>query len=387
MIPQIRASSDRRSPLLRALPVLPAFVAALALTCQGGTQAVAGWVGQRVVEKSADTTLVINHQVVARGNVHRIYRVEHTSGDWLWITSGGISGWVRSNDVIPFEQAIDFFTYEIRSNPSAWAFCARGIIWDDRQEFDIAIADFNDALRLDPSDPLAYLNRGIAWSNKHDFDRAISDFNEALRFSPRDAVIYYNRGTARGFKQDYDHAIADFSEAIRLNPRYDAAFSNRGSAWTNKREYAHAVADFNEAIRLDPRNAVAYSNRGLAFSRQRSYARALTDYNEAIHRDPSDALSYNNRAWLLATCPASAFRDGKQAVSSAQRACELADGTPSYTLGTLAAAYAELGDFESAVNWQTKAIALAPEDEKDDYRARLKLYQDKKPYRDEQPGS
>ncbi len=82
---------------------------------------------------------------------------------------------------------------------------------------------------------------------------------------------------------------------------------------------------------------------------------------------------------LRAACPDDRIRDGKKALEAARKAYELAKGPNE--LATLAAAHAELGEFDKAVEWQAKAIEAAPEGQKDQYQERLKLYQEKKPYR------
>ena len=86
----------------------------------------------------------------------------------------------------------------------------------------------------------------------------------------------------------------------------------------------------------------------------------------------------NGRAWFRATCPVATYRDGAQAVAAATRACELTGWKEPGLLDTLAAAYAESGDFDSAVKWQAKAIELETDaKEKAEFGARLKLYKDK----------
>ena len=106
--------------------------------------------------------------------------------------------------------------------------------------------------------PLAYLNRGVPTRTKGDYDKAIADFTEAIRLDPKYAQAYYHRGVVYGKKGDYDKAIADFTEAIRLDPKSAEAYRNRGVAYGKKGDYDKAIADCTEAIRLDPKCAMAY---------------------------------------------------------------------------------------------------------------------------------
>ena len=137
------------------------------------------------------------------------------------------------------------------------------------------------------------------------------------------------------------------------------------------------------AIRLDPRHALAYGARGLARERLGQYERAIADDTEAIRLSPKDAEFHNGLAWLLATCPEGRFRDGPGAIQHATTACELTKWHDSCWLDTLAAAYAEAGKFDKAVEFQQRAVDLAmkPAD-KEAYRGHLKLYQEGKPYRE-----
>ena len=123
-------------------------------------------------------------------------------------------------------------------------------------------------------------------------------------------------------------------------------------------------------------------NRGTAWRHKKEYDKAIADYTEAIRLDPQYALAFNSRAWLWATCPDPKFRDDKKAVESATSACELSEWKNAGHIDTLAAAYAETGDFGKAVEWQEKATKLYTDaEDKKKGEERLKLYKDKKPYR------
>ncbi len=281
--------------------------------------AIAQQIGDTIVVSSqSKAELKVGTRVVGsvpRGNHLKVQAVK---GEWFevrWIGWKGQvnqTGWVHRRDIIPIDQAIDFFTAAIKRNPTSDDHDIRGMIWSHKGEYDIAIADYNEAIRLDPKQIDNYNNRGIAWADKGEYDKAIADYNEAIRLDPQFPSAYNNRGNAWGRKGEYDKAIADYNEAIRINPKFDAP--------------------------------------------------------------------YNGLAWIRATCPDAEYRDGKAAVELARKACEMTDWDVDYHLDTLAASCAETGDFEEAVRWQTKAMELAPEDQKADYQSRLDLYKSDKSY-------
>src|SRR5271166_6298499 len=209
--------------LLIVLPllVLPHLVVA---------QETSSWIGQKAVTKY-EYPITSWYLVVPTHGFH-VYTVQRTSGDWLWVVSGSVKGWIPVSQVVRFDQAIDFYTQEIAANPgNSAAWNLRGLIWNEKKDFDKAIADYNEAIRLDPTYAPAYNNRGNAWDDKKDYDKAIADFNEAIRLDPKLALAYNNRGHAWRDKKEYDKAIADYNEVIRLDPKLGFVYFNRGAAW------------------------------------------------------------------------------------------------------------------------------------------------------------
>ncbi len=129
-----------------------------------------------------------------------------------------------------------------------------------------------------------------------------------------------------------------------------------------------------------------YIARSRIWKAEGQFDRAMADLDRAIQIDPQDTTALNRLAWFWATCLDPKYRDGKNAVKLATRACELDGWKTPYPIGTLAAADAEAGDFDSAVKWQTKANALySGVKDKADGEARLELYREKKPYRETTP--
>jgi tetratricopeptide (TPR) repeat protein len=128
---------------------------------------------------------------------------------------------------------------------------------------------------------MAFNNRGTAYSEKEDFDRAIADYNEAIRLNVNYANAFNNRGVAHKAKGSLDRALADYGEAIRLDPKHARAFNNRGLAYFDIKNYERAIADYDEAVRLDPGYANALHNRGDAYWAKGDVDRAFADYGRA----------------------------------------------------------------------------------------------------------
>lgn len=157
----------------------------------------------------------------------------------------------------------------------------------------------------------------------------------------------------------------------------------RGNEALNQHQYDSAIAEYTEAIRLDPAADAAFHNRAHAYADTKEYAKAIADYEEAIRLAPEEPDSHTGLAWLLATCPDAALRDGKRAVELATRACDLSRWKDANDIENLAAAHAECGQFDEAVKWQTKALdVLTGLDHLADSRKRLDLYKQGKPFRD-----
>jgi tetratricopeptide (TPR) repeat protein len=390
-----RTHSSRRAPPETATsPAAPqrylvvfglAFLPLLASEEPIQTRPDDGWLGKRVVQKTHDLTLRVNDEPLeSDGNALRFYLVEQVDGPSLLLKAlgQGKSGWANVSQVIPVDQAINFFAQQVKDHPQdAFSFAMLALLRHDKHELDLAIANYDVAIRLDPRNASTLSSRGTAWHAKKEYDRAIADFDLALRLDPKHSLAFIGRGITRAARKQYTQAIADQSEAIWLDPLSIAAYYNRGLAWQSKKEYGKAIVDYNLAIRIDSQQAAVYRQRGASWEAQQSYSKAIADYNEAIRIDSGDIEAYRARAWLLATCPDLGLRDAKVAVDSARKAFELTKWKDAAAIDALAAVCAATGDFESAVSWQTKANTLARGAvEKIEGAARLKRYREKRQY-------
>ncbi len=203
---------------------------------------------------------------------------------------------------------------------------------------------------------------------------------------PQTALEYAARAYDWLQAKMYDKVIADCDQAINLGSHAPQPRIYRGIAWREKNDVDKAIADFDEALRLDPDCALAYLVRSSAKSAKHQYDQAAADLAAAVRLDPQNGVLQNARAWMWATCPDGKYRDGKKAIEAATRACEITGWDEAEIIDTLAASYAEAGDFEAAVKWQTMAAELETSaKEKAEFADRLKLFQEKKPYRESKP--
>lgn len=119
--------------------------------------------------------------------------------------------------------------------------------------------------------------RGVAHWLKGNVERAMADFNEAIRFDPTFSAAFCDRGTVFCDRLEYARAIADFSEAIRLDPQYARAYNNRGYAYKQLGDLDRAIADYTEAIRINPDYTEAYHNRSIAYAEKNEVDKARAD--------------------------------------------------------------------------------------------------------------
>jgi len=295
-------------------------------------------------------------------------------------------------------QAID--SGELSQENLSIAYYNRGNAWSNKGKYNRAIADYTKAIEIDPEYADAYHNRALAWKSKGRwyYKKAVADYKKAtneyrkdsiatitrvIEIDPKNAEAYFHRGNVWYDKGDYNNAIADYTQAIEIDPQYAKAYNKRGLAWKKQGNYDKAIADYTQAIDINPRNPIYYYNRGLAWENKGDYNSAIADYTKTIEIDPKEADAYNKLAWLKATCPDGNYRDGVRAVECAKKAVELKETY--YTLGTLAAAYAETGRFQDAIKTQQRAIEKLKEESYGkklaEYKERLVSYKAGKPWR------
>jgi tetratricopeptide (TPR) repeat protein len=212
-------------------------------------------------------------------------------------------------------------------------------------------------------------------------DTAIDDFSRAIKIEPTNSRVYLDRANAYRLKNEFNQAIQDLNSSVRLNPTNDVAYKTRAACYSQVHNYKDAIQDWSEGLRLRREDAIALACRGGDYFMDSQFDKALADVYAAIRMDSTNCLAYDWLAWLRATCPIDSMRNGKEAVEAATKACEMSNWKNTDWIDTLAAAYAETGDFEEAVKYEKQALAgeSLSVSARNEWQHRLSMYEQKKP--------
>ena len=244
------------------------------------------------------------------------------------------------------DRAIADFDEAIKLNPHrADYFWWRGHVYAAKGQYDRAIADYDEAIRLDPKDVVNFHSRGLAYRHNGQFDRAIADFDELLRLDPQNASNFWLRGGAYSAKGENERAVADYSMAQRLF-HIGLKFPGGGLGHWEQDQYERAITDYDDAIKLDPKEASFFALRGRAYNATKEYYSAIADYDEAIKLNPKNAGFFTARG--------DAYRWKGQSVL--RREASLNGGK----IPTSEGGFMYTGDFKRAVTDFDKAIRLDP---------------------------
>ena len=281
------------------------------------------------------------------------------------------------------DDAMHSFDRAIQLQPgSADPYVQRARIRASMKDTKGAIQDLDIALQLEPDSLWALLTRARVYQQAGDLQKAKDDIDAALKNRPGDVQALELRAALFAKEKKYDEAIKDLEELAKIAPNNPELMLQLGLFYAADKQSHKAIEKFDIALKADPKNETVYSLRGSAYLSIGKHAEAIKDYEQAIKLKPDDSELQNNYAWVLATSPEAKLRDGKRAIELAKQAAEASEYKEAYILSTLAAAYAETGDFENAVKWSTKAVEVGEAKDKDELQKELDSYKNKKPWRE-----
>jgi protein O-mannosyl-transferase len=266
--------------------------------------------------------------------------------------------------------------------PLAWFARIQTSHWQDSERL------WSHALSITTDNTVAEENLGQALYQKGNVNDALFHLDKALRIEPNDAIAHGALGAILlRVPEQQKEGLAHLKRSVEIYPNQAAVQSALGVALLEAGNASESLTHLEKAVALDPGDTDAHFNLGntlLALLRPKE---AVAEYERAFQLNPKDAEALNNLAWVLATWPDPAGRDGAKAVEWAEKADALTEHRSAVHGATLAAAYAEAGRFEDAVKAGEHALQLAT-DAGDKGRAefisvQLELYRANTPLRDQ----
>ena len=282
-----------------------------------------------------------------------------------------------------------------------------------------AVAEWRKALAMDPTNPRAHTNLGIALQGTEAREEALAEFRKAVALKPDYPQARNNLGAALVQFGKLDEGAAQLRAVLELDPDFAEARMNLGEALLETGKFLEAAGQFEKvlsanpgsvrvrdylgqalarqgkldaaaaewlaAIQIDPKDNAARFFLGGALYQQGRIDEAIARWREGLAKDPDDLAILGQLAWVLATDPDAAFRNGAEALSLAQRAVGLSRELDPAVLDVLAAAYAESGDYKKASETCRRAMELAATHSEPELLqkllARIALYDAGMPYR------
>ncbi len=261
---------------------------------------------------------------------------------------------------------------------------ALGITLVQKGQLDEAMAQYQEAIQLKPDSAAAHYNLAIVLAQKDQLAEAIAHYQKTIQINPDYAEAHYNLGAAFGLRGRLDEAVEQYRKAIEIKPDYADAHGNLANVLATQGKLDAAVKEYRRLLELVPDSAQSHFRLGQALQAQRDFKTAITEYQRAMELNPKHLPVCLSLGWLLAACPEASLRDGNKAVELGQQAEQLARGESPQILDTLAAAYAEAGRFDEAVETAKRALNLPATQNNQPLaeviQARLKLYEANSPY-------
>jgi protein O-mannosyl-transferase len=260
------------------------------------------------------------------------------------------------------DQAIDHYRQAVALRPDyAEAHYNLGRLLVEQGQLADAIGHYEKAASLNPADAEAQNNLGVTLFGMGRIDDAIAHYRKALDVRPEYAEASCNLANALIARDDFENAIARYKTCLAVIPDQEEARYNLASALLRQGRPDEAIVEYQKVLQAHPASADAHANLGIAWLAKGRVQDARIEYTKALQISPENLAALSNLAWLLATSPDPALRNGSEAVQLAERAESTSSRNEKHpsVLRILAAAYAEAGQFAAAQETARQALEAA----------------------------
>lgn len=283
-----------------------------------------------------------------------------------------------------YDQAIKQINTALEQQPTSTAYTLRARAQALKNKIDEAIKDLDEAIKLEARDIEALSMRARLYYTQERYALAAEDVRRCLQVAPDLPEAILLRSLVSAAQNDMSSAIRDMERILEKDPENLDWQLQLGLYYNADERPRKAVELYTKLVENHPDSWIARRGRGDAYLAIGEHGKAVADYEAAFKLQPEHSGLLNNFAWVLATSPDEEIRDGKRSVEFGKKACELTEYKEAHILSTLAAGYAETGDFANAVKWSKKAVELSTEAVRDQLRKELESYEQEKPWRERQ---
>lgn len=296
---------------------------------------------------------------------------------------------------------------------------AKAFVLAALERFDEAEKLFDEATAGTGDDLMTQMEKGQFLSSIRQNGKAIELFSQLIDKFDSIPSLYYLRGALYTQEKEYRKAMKDVNQALRIDPTFTEAIQLKGVIYLQQKKTAEAVRLFETLKNRDPENAQTATQLAYAQAQNDDYqgamktlaplmdgkpdsvellrcrgdielmygrfTEAVATYEKILKLAPNDSGALNNYSWLLSTAPDDSVRNGEKALELAKAAAEKTNYKEAHILSTLGAAYAELGDFDEALQWSNQAVELGEKeknDRLDDLKKEGESYKKKEPWRE-----
>lgn len=267
---------------------------------------------------------------------------------------------------------------------SVMPYLQRAEMYGDLGDLEQAIDQATKAVDREQASPLTYLLRSDLYLRNEQPEAGLADAEKVLEMQPEYAPAIWLKARAYDDMGNTQKALEQL-EALAAAMPEQTELDLQIALYALKLEMpSRAISALDRAIANSPENGTLYRFRGDSYLNLGKHPEAVADYNKALELEPEDSGILNNLAWTLATSPDDGVRNGERAVELAKQAAELTNYEEAHILSTLAAAYAEAGNFDDAKEWSKKAGELDEGEHTEQMAEELSTYERGEPYRERQ---